>query len=68
MWKIATAILAATGIQAAEVYKTPAMGYIASTSQHCWVQSGVLKVQADYMAHLGLIKKGYNTFVVDDCW
>jgi len=44
------------------------MGYVAVTDHHCWVQSGVLKVQADYMNHLGLQKLGYNHFIVDDCW
>lgn len=67
MLKTITAALSVFGVTA-DIQSTPAMGYIAATNHHCWVQSGVLKLQADYMAHLGLDKKGYNHFIVDDCW
>jgi alpha-galactosidase len=68
MFKFATlTALIVSNVEAA-IQKTPAMGYIAATNEGCWVNTGILKLQADYIQHIGLAKKGYTYFVVDDCW
>jgi len=68
MWKIASLAALLVSATQAVIKTTPPMGFIATTSDHCWVQAGVLKVQADYFTHIGLNKFGYDYFVVDDCW
>lgn len=68
MWKVKiTTLLLVCAVNALQ--HTPAMGYLGYTGDgYCWQQAGYMKLQADYLAHIGLDKLGYKYFIIDDCW